>query len=148
MFKFKTACGLIWLLCHKVIYYPWSCVFLDTLQCHSSWFLVDFMVIHKVNTSGSLQQSCSATSTHPLASRRSNTAASTFSWPSIRVVKHYSLYKHWAWVKREACKSSMRCKELPENVLMCVYVCTKEEYQTNLLNAIHVDKVRLCNASL
>lgn len=39
MFRFKTACRLIWLLCHKVIYYPWSwCVFLDTPQCHSSRF--------------------------------------------------------------------------------------------------------------
>lgn len=49
----------------------------------------------KVSASGSLRQSCSATSTHPLARHRSNAAASTFSRPSTGVVKHYGLCKHW-----------------------------------------------------
>lgn len=97
MFWFKAASRLISLLCHNVIYNPWSCC--DTPRCQSSKILVDLMVIHKVNTSGSLQQYCSATSTHPLASRRSNTTASTFSWPSICVVKLNSLYKHLTRVK-------------------------------------------------
>ena len=42
-FWFKTARRLIRLLCHKVIYYPWSCcVFLDTPQCHGPVFFFCF----------------------------------------------------------------------------------------------------------
>lgn len=114
MFRFKTACRQIWLPCHEVIYYPWSCcVFRNTPQCHSSTFLFDLMVICKVNTS-TLQQSCSATSTHPLASHRSNNAASTFSWPSICTVKHYSLYKYWTCVRERYEKTTWHAKESPK----------------------------------
>lgn len=79
------------------------------LQCHTPRLPVDPLVIRKVNTTGSLQQSCFATSTHPLVSRRSTATASTFRWPSIQVVEHYSLYKHWTCVregKSPACNAS------------------------------------------